>query len=277
MVCMFEFTANDKECLIIDDPLSSYDIPNQYKIIYEIASSQKDNKQILVFTHNLNTINIANSQHNGLFSYCVLEKRKNTIYMNDIEYAAKDNIISIDNLKKYLEDSYPHKKYLELLVKKDTWDDSIPDEYENHLIFHYDEPFFKNIEGYDYENDYLANLIDNFNQDNFNNVNYIENTANKIIYTAALRIWIEKKFYENTSNDPSLHGKEFGPKINYMFEGNRWTGSAKVTKEYLMSKKVMLNQHIHQKSQEMPFYFALNLSLDDVSKEIIDIKEHFED
>ena len=277
MVCMFEFTANDKECLIIDDPLSSYDIPNQYKIIYEIASSKKDNKQILVFTHNLNTINIANSQHNGLFSYCVLEKRKNTIYMNDIEYATKDNIISIDNLKNYLEDSYPHKKYLELLVKKDTWDDNIPDEYENHLIFHYDEPFFKNIEGYDYENNYLADLIDNFNEDNFNNINYIENTANKIIYTAALRIWIEKKFYENTSNDPSLHGKEFGPKINYMFEGNRWTGSVKVTKEYLMSKKVMLNQHIHQKSQEMPFYFALNLSLDDVSKEIIDIKEHFED
>ena len=37
----------------------------------------------------------------------------------------------------------------------------------------------------------------------------------------------------------------------------------------------MLNQHIHQKSQEMPFYFALNLSLDDVAKEIVDVKEHF--
>ena len=277
MVCMLEFLASDKECLIIDDPLSSYDIPNQYKIIYEIASSKNMDKQILVFTHNLNTINIANSQHNGLFVYDVLEKKKNTLFINKIEYAEKDNIISIENLKKYLDDSYSNKKYLELLVEKDTWNDSIPDEYENHLIFHYDEPFSKDINGYNFNNDYLVDLIDNFDENSFNNTNYIENTANKIIYTAALRIWIEKQFYDISNNDQSLHEKEFGPKIKYMFEGSRWTGSSKVTKEYLMSKKVMLNQHIHQKSQEMPFYFALNLSLDDVAKEIIDIKEHFID
>lgn len=277
MVCMLEFVASDKECLIIDDPLSSYDIPNQYKIIYEIASSKSMDKHVLVFTHNLNTINIANSQHNGSFVYDVLEKRKNTLFINKIEYATKDNVISIENLKKYLDASYSNKKYLELLVEKDTWNDSIPDEYENHLIFHYDEPFSKDINGYIFNNDYLVDLIDNFDENSFNNINYIENTANKIIYTAALRIWIEKQFYDISSNDPSLHGKEFGPKIKYMFEGSRWTGSSKVTKEYLMSKKVMLNQHIHQKSQEMPFYFALNLSLDDVVKEIIDVKEHFID
>ncbi len=275
MVCMLEFMGNDKKCLIIDDPLSSYDIPNQYKIMYEIASSRDNDKQILVFTHNLNTINIANSQHNGLFDYDVLEKRKNTLYINHIEYFSKDNIISIENLIKYLDDSYPHKKYLELLVKKDTWNDDNPDEYENHLIFHYDESFSKNIDGYNYENNLFFDLIDNFDTDDFNNVNYLENTANKIIYTAALRIWIEKQFYDISNNDLALHGKEFGPKIRYMFEENRWSGSSKVTKEYLMSKKVMLNQHIHQKSQEMPFYFALNLSLDDVAKEIVDIKEHF--
>lgn len=277
MVCMLEFLASDEECLIIDDPLSSYDIPNQYKIIYEIASSKSMDKQVLVFTHNLNTINIANSQHNGSFVYDVFEKRKNTLFINKIDYSTKDNIISIENLIKYLDDSYSNKKYLELLVEKDTWNDSIPDEYENHLIFHYDEPFSKDINGYIFNNDYLVNLIDNFDENSFNNINYIENTANKIIYTAALRIWIEKQFYDISSNDQSLHEKEFGSKIKYMFEGSRWTGSSKVTKEYLMSKKVMLNQHIHQKSQEMPFYFALNLSLDDVAKEIIDIKEHFID
>ena len=277
VICMLEFMSNDKECLIIDDPLSSYDIPNQYKIIYEIASANNTNKNILVFTHNINTINIANSQHNGLFDYDILEKRKNTLYINNIGYHAKDSIISIDNLLDNLDASYPHKKYLELLMKKDTWDDSIPDEYQNHLIFHYDEPFAKNIDGYNYNNDYLFNLIEQYDETTLDNTNYIENTANKIIYTAALRIWIEKQFYDITNNDPSLHEKEFGPKINDMFENGRWTGSSKVTKEYLMSKKVMLNQHIHQKSQEMPFYFALNLSLDDVAKEIADIKEHFID
>lgn len=275
LVCMFEFVASDKNCLVIDDPLSSYDIPNQYKIIYEIAASKNIDKQILVFTHNINTLNIANTQHNGLFIYNVLDKRKNTIYLNTIDYATRDNIISIENLLKKLEESSFNKKYIELLVNKDTWDDSCKNEYENHLIFHFDEPFSKRINGYDYDNNYLVSLIDNFDQNCFNNVDFIENTANKIIYTAALRIWIEKQFYEISNNDQSLHGKEFGQKINYMFEGDRWSGPSLVTKEYLMSKKVMLNQHIHQKSQEMPFYFALNLSLDDVAKEIIDIKDHF--
>ena len=197
------------------------------------------------------------------------------MYINNIGYHEKDSIISIDNLLENIDSSYTHKKYLELLMKKDTWDDRIPDEYENHLIFHYDEPFSKNIDGYDYNNDYLFNLIEQYDDTTLDNTNYIENTANKIIYTAALRIWIEKQFYDITNNDISLHGKEFGSKIQYMFENGRWTGSTKVTKEYLMSKKVMLNQHIHQKSQEMPFYFALNLSLDDVAKEITDIKNHF--
>lgn len=40
-------------------------------------------KRIIVFTHNLNTINIANSQHNGLFVYGVFgKKEKCFIYKN---------------------------------------------------------------------------------------------------------------------------------------------------------------------------------------------------
>ena len=275
VVCILEFLSNDKGYLIIDDPLSSYDIPNQYKIMYEIAYSNKPDKHVLVFTHNINTINIANTQHNGIFNYDVLDKRKSTIYINNINYSSNDNIISFENLFNHLDAGYIHKDYLKLLSEKDTWDDSIPDQYENHLIFHYDEPFSKDIDGIEYTNDYFVDLINNFDSSIFNNIDYVENTANKIIYTAALRIWIEKQFYDISCNDKSLHGKEFGPKIKYMFENGRWKGSVNVTKEYLMSKKVMLNQHIHSKSQEMPFYFSLNLSLDDVAKEILDIKEHF--
>ena len=275
VVCMMEFISSNKEVLIIDDPLSSYDIPNQYKIIYEIAASSCNGKYILVFTHNINTINIANSQHNGLFSFSVLEKRKNTLYINHIDYYSKDNLICIQNLINNLDDSYLSKKYIELLMKKDTWDDSNPDQNQNHLIFHYDEPFSKNIHGYNFSNDFLFEIIDKFDENSICNTNYIENTANKIILTASLRIWIEKQFYLITNNDSNLHNKEFGEKVKYLFTKKRWSGPTKVTKDYLMSKKVMLNQHIHQKSQEMPFYFALNLSLDDVVKEIIDIKNHF--
>lgn len=276
IICILEFISSDKECLVIDDPLSSYDIPNQYRIIYEIVTAKNDTKKILIFTHNVDTINIANTQYSSLFEYEVLEKRKDTLYLNKITFSSSTNILSVDELKKHISQDYNHLNYINLLTKKETWNDEIADEYENHLIFHYDEPFQKKIDNIDYANDYLADLIDNFDDSTFQNKSYLENTADKIIYTAALRIWIEKQFYINSNNDSSLHRKQFGDKIKYMFSNNRWTGSSKVTRKYLMSKKVMLNQHIHQQSQIMPFYYVLNLTLDDISKEIKDIKEHFE-
>mgnify|MGYP004518393451 FL=1 len=276
IICILEFISSNKECLVIDDPLSSYDIPNQYRIIYEIVTAKNDTKKILIFTHNVDTINIANTQYSSLFEYEVLEKRKDTLYLNKITFSSSTNILSVDELKKHISQDYNHLNYINLLTKKETWNDEIADEYENHLIFHYDEPFQKKIDNIDYTNDYLADLIDNFDDSTFQNKSYLENTADKIIYTAALRIWIEKQFYINSNNDPSLHRKQFGDKIKYMFGNNRWTGSSKVTRKYLMSKKVMLNQHIHQQSQIMPFYYVLNLTLDDISKEIKDIKEHFE-
>ncbi len=276
IICILEFISSDKEYLVIDDPLSSYDIPNQYRIIYEIVTVKNANKNILIFTHNVDTINIANTQYNSLFEYEVLEKRKDTLYLNKITFSSSTNILSVDELKKHITQGYNHLDYINLLTKKETWNDEIADEYENHLIFHYDEPFQKNIDNIYYTNDYLVDLIDNFDDNTFQNKSYLENTADKIIYTAALRIWIEKQFYVNSNNDSSLYGKQFGNKIKYMFSNNRWTGSSKVTRKYLMSKKVMLNQHIHQQSQIMPFYYVLNLTLDDIAKEIKDIKEHFE-
>ena len=275
IICILEFISSNKKYLIIDDPLSSYDIPNQYRIMYEIVCAKSNDKNILIFTHNIDTINIANTQYNSLFEYEVLEKRKDTLYLNRINYSSTTNILSIQELKKHISQNYNNINYINLLTKKETWNDENPDEYENHLIFHYDEPFQKNIDSIDYTNDYLANLIDNFDDNTFQNKSYLENTADKIIYTTALRIWIEKQFYINSNNDLSLHRKQFGDKIKYMFSNNRWTGSPKVTRKYLMSKKVMLNQHIHQQSQVMPFYYVLNLTLDDISKEINDIKEHF--
>ena len=165
---------------------------------------------------------------------------------------------------------YEHSDYLLLLLEKEDWDD----DNENHKIFHYDEPFSKVINGKTYNNDYLADLIENFNTTTFENQSFVVNTANKIIYTAAIRIWIEKQFYNYSSNDANLHGKQFGEKVKYLFDG-RWAGPTTVSRKYLMSKKVMLNQHIHQKSQNAPFYYCLNLTFENVSVEITDIKSKF--
>ena len=275
IICILEFISSDKVNLIIDDPLSSYDLPNQYRIMYEIVAAKNDSKNILIFTHNIDTINIANSQYSGIFEYEMLDKINRKLYLNKININTSQNVLSIKELLNHIPSTYPYTKYIELLLKKETWDDSNPDEFENHLIFHYDEPFNKEIDGVDYSNDYIADLIDNFDSNTLQNSSYVENMANKIIYTASLRIWIEKQIYNNSPEDTSLQGKQFGPKIKYIFNDNRWKGSSNVTKEYLMSKKVMLNQHIHTNSQIEPFYYALNLSLDDIMMEIMDIKEHF--
>ena len=86
-----------------------------------------------------------------------------------------------------------------------------------------------------------------------------------------------KKFTENTNDLEGLKEKQqLSNKIIFMFDGNHWIGTNKVTKPYLMSEKVMLNQNDHFKSQKEPFYFALSLSTEEIIREILDIKEHFQ-
>ena len=48
-----------------------------------------------------------------------------------------------------------------------------------------------------------------------------------------------------------------------------------IEKEDLMSKKVMLNQNAHYYSQVMPFTYAMNLSFDDLRREINELKALF--
>lgn len=271
MVSLLEFIGSDKNTLIIDDPLSSYDIPNQYKIIYEITNAKRSANHILLFTHNIDCINIANSQKSNIYEYEIIDKINGKLYLNKIENALEDSGYSIGHILKHIGD-YKYKKYLELLVEKDNWKSNC----EYHKIFHYDSSYSKEINGIVYKNDELVELIDKLKIDSMNNINYLINSANKIMFLSALKVWIEKKFTENTNDLEGLMKKnKLADKIIYMFDGNHWTGTNKVTKSYLMSKKVMLNQNEHSKSQKEPFYYALSLSTEEIVKEIIDIKEHF--
>ena len=271
-VSILEFIGSDKNILIIDDPLSSYDIPNQYKIIYEITMTNNKNNHLLLFTHNIDCINIANSQNKRVYEYEMIDKINSKLYLNKIKNSLEDRGFSIEHILNHI-DNYEYKNYLKLLSQKDTWGSSC----EYHKIFHYDESYSKIIEGYNYKNDDLVEIIDKIDVNSIDNRDYLINSANKIIYLAALRVWIEKKFTENTNDLEGLKNrKELVNKIIFMLEGKHWTGTEKVTKTYLMSKKVMLNQNDHSKSQKEPFYFALSLSTEEIVKEIIDIKGHFE-
>ena len=167
--------------------------------------------------------------------------------------------------------NYNYTEYIKYLFEKDDWKEDDP----RHQLFHYDAPY--TLPNSTCNNTELLELIDNLNEDDIENMDSIVNSANKILYLAALRIWIEKQFYDNTNDAVGLRGQKcLGNKIRFMIDENHWNGQAQIKKDFLMSKKVMLNQNDHAKGQKEPFYYALSISTDDIIKEIIQIKNHFQ-
>lgn len=272
---LYEFKINDSNTLIIDDPLTSYDLINQYKTLFEIVNTASTEKKILIFTHNIEMINIINSQDSGTFKYQYIEKYLGKLYLKNIDISATGSILSLSNLL-----NLDNENYLKLLIEREKEEN---DEY--HKVFHYDNTYTlqdSNFNGL--TNEYFVNLIDYFNPKDISNMTFSQNTFNKIIYMCAIRVWIEKKFYEAIKNDEEvirrITGKQFSEKVNVLLPRdadslliNQYPN---VTRTFLMSKKVMLNQNEHYQSQIIPFNYALNISLDELINEIKEIKERFE-
>ena len=270
---IYQFTASNKKVLVVDDPLSSYDISNQYRIMFDLVEVTKTDKVVIIFTHNIDCINISNSQYRGVFTYKYIEKMNNTLYLKNINLNNSDSIMNIKNLMNYVACSENKDKYFKLLIEREENQKD-----EKNSIFHYDCSYEYNYEGSILTNEYFVSIIDNFNDLSIENSSFEQNSIDKIIYMAAIRVWIEKQFYHNCSDSSALCGKTFSEKIEWMFprkSNKRWTGSDCVTRKYLMSKKTMINQHNHYKSQILPFNYALNITLDELKIEIMDIKNHF--
>ena len=271
---LYEFKINDSNTLIIDDPLTSYDLINQYKTLFEIVNTASTEKKILIFTHNIEMINIINSQDSGTFRYQYIEKYLEKLYLKNIDINATGSILSLSNLL-----NLDNEKYLRLLIEREKEEN---DEY--HKVFHYDNSY--TLQDNDFNgltNEYLVNLIDNFNPNDIKNMTFSQNTFNKIIYMCAIRVWIEKKFYEAIKEDEKIFrkitGKQFSEKVNVLLPRNSDSllinQYPNLTRTFLMSKKVMLNQNEHYQSQIIPFNYALNISLDELIHEIKEIKERF--
>ncbi len=271
---LYEFKINDSNTLIIDDPLTSYDLINQYKTLFEIVNTASTEKKILIFTHNIEMINIINSQDSGTFRYQYIEKYLEKLYLKNIDINATGSILSLSNLL-----NLDNEKYLRLLIEREKEEN---DEY--HKVFHYDNSY--TLQDNDFNgltNEYFVNLIDNFNPNDIKNMTFSQNTFNKIIYMCAIRVWIEKKFYEAIKEDEEIFikitGKQFSEKVNVLLPRNSDSllinRYPNLTRTFLMSKKVMLNQNEHYQSQIIPFNYALNISLDELIHEIKEIKERF--
>lgn len=268
---IYSFLGSDKDTLILDDPVSSLDMINQYKIAFEIVNNCSENKYMVVFTHSTDFINILNSQYEGKFDYFYLEQVSNLIYLDKIEYVnnKNPNIISLGKIK-----DYDNQGLIDYIINRDSNQD------DNFSIFHY------SIEECSTDDKKLSNhqlieLIDRFN--GFTHMNFYKNSYNKIKYLVAVRVWIEKKLFNliNSLNqkeqDKFFKKQTLQQRILFVMGENGYIqiNGKIVYKEQLMSKKVMLNQNVHFNSQVAPLSYAINLSLDDLQAEILDIKNLF--
>jgi hypothetical protein len=96
-------------------------------------------------------------------------------------------------------------------------------------------------------------------------------------------VWLEKKLYLLISNSDTqlqtrfINEDTINKKIDCILPRSgaivpNVNIPAGLTRDVLMSKKVMLNQGVHYNSQVLPFAYAINLSLDMLKDEILELK-----
>lgn len=268
IINILEFEYSNRSNIIIDDPLSSYDIKKQYEIAFDIISRLvKNNKNVIIFTHNINLINIINSQYPSKFKYYFIDMIKTKLKVFDIKMKKDGSVLNIGEILNYLETSDPVRKWIELLIEKDiNWEETSP----KHKLFHYDGSYTDCETGL--SNDDLIKLIDDFSELNIEDFEKI--ASKKILYLAAMRVWIEKKLADNYNG--ILNGNLLFPKINNYFKHPEcWKSDLGIDKEELTKKKVLLNQNEHYKSQIIPFHYALSISTDELVNDILELKALF--
>lgn len=95
---------SDKEIVVLDDPISSFDSIYKNKIIYAIIHILKD-KKVIILTHNLDTIRLSHHQcGKGYYKLYVLANTTNQADNGFVEVLMKEkeNIISISETIKTL-------------------------------------------------------------------------------------------------------------------------------------------------------------------------------
>lgn len=264
---VYSFLGSDKEVVILDDPISSLDMINCYKMAYELVRLKRSNKKIVVLTHSTNFLNIINCQNNNIFSYLYIDEINGKLIISSFK-KKKSNVIDLRNIS--------GDEFITALIDRDI--ELINGSTLSTLAeaFHYtlsEKRISPNITNYN-----LISMIDNFSS--FTHLDFDNDMITKIKYLAALRIWIEKNIYDLISieDDKSifLSKNSIYDKINYVLPMD---GSSKLTssirREDILSKKVMLNQAIHFYSLVEPMAYAMNMSFDQLAMEIKEIKALF--
>lgn len=268
LINILEFEYSNRTNIVIDDPLSSYDIKKQYEIVFDIMSRLlTKGKKVLIFTHNINLINITNSQNRGAFTYYYIESIKNELVNYRLNIEDSGSVLNIEEIIKHLDDSDTNKAWIQLIIEKDTiWDKDS----ERHNLFHYDEDYIDIESGF--SNTDLINMIDNLKKVKDSSFELL--SAEKILLISAMRVWVEKKLSDNYNG--KIYGQQLFPKIqSYFKHPENWKEKLNIEKEDLTKRKVMLNQNDHYKSQIIPFQYALSISIDELINDIDELKKLF--
>ena len=280
LIEIYSFLGSDSSVFVLDDPASSLDLINLYKIAFEIVkNANKASKSIIVFTHSSDLVNAVNSQRGDFLDFYYLEEYQQKIYCEEIDYKGKniDNIIDTKRFCSFTPKIYDSLKLRDFEGYTGT----------EHLVYHFSLTVNSSTIDTSLSNHYLCNLIDNYVV--LPKHDFYENSFNKVLHILALRVWLEKALYNlipsSSSEDQrrtdylraymlfqkiAIIGNDNGHYISNLFETNG------IRREDILSKKVMLNQNAHYYSQIMPFAYAINLSIDDIDREIKEIKEIFE-
>lgn len=280
---IYSFLGSQKNILLLDDPVSSLDIINHYKIAFEICKNADSTKNILVFTHSTELLNVINSQGSfANFKYYYLEKNGNRRLIK-IKTQQDSNIITLNNL---LNLNYNFSNsFIKSIIKKENDTEN----QDLQRIFHYYPQEYSSVNN-EFSNHILCNLIDsftNFDEGFFGTFDvrktFYINSYIKILYLGAIRVWLEKKLFETITSDELketyLQNDTLTKKIRLLLDDANNKANTTIpntlNKEFLMSRKVMLNQAVHYHSQVLPFSYAINLSFDLLKEEILELKNIF--
>lgn len=273
--------STDKTNIILDDPLSSYDIPNQYRIIYEIVKYIRDNtnKKVLIFTHNSDALNIAKQYNYGCdFRFYYVEKYCGELSIEQL--SINKNVINIEDIVKQ------HDNDGILAANRDREnplfiDTSTITKDALNKVFHYNGVFTNCIyNGKSLTNKQLFDKIDLYTNGVLSDEGFIKNTINKVLYLMGIRIFVEKKLFEISPTVAATLTpiNQFGDKLKKIqacYLADALKKYPHFDMETLKRMKVMLNQNDHYKSQVQPYYYAMNISLDELIAEIEQIKNMF--
>ena len=281
LVKVQEFQSGDVEVMLIDDPLSSLDAANQYRVMFDLVSTATDKSvgSVIVFTHSLDALAIAQSQRRGCLPFRMMEKIRNRLFIqeipNDMDLSLP-KIIDCDNSEDDEEIALA-KHYLRAACEREA-DDAISngsDAY--HAVFHYELPGYTiNHDGKTLRNDYLVDVFEKYDISCFENRCFKDTCIQKALLLVATRVWLEAQLRRHATR--AVTKQQLGEIVDELFpnSGKRFCSCPlTVDRMFLMSRKVLFNQAVHKDALAVPFEFAMSISINDLDREIRELRDAF--